>query len=198
MHWTDLNHELENIKNTLDLPYTNFDVKMNFSMSSLIIQKELKKWQKPIAEVLEETGRTENPEICMKMVNWVLQQQGIDIFKILQNSTPFWFFEKTEYFEILAISKIHYGSNMEYSKQKMHWADLNHELEKRKNTLDLPYTNFDAKMNFSISSLIIQEGIEKMAKTYRWGVRRNWKDPGPRNLHKDGKLGASTARHRIF
>ena len=54
----------------------------------------MKKWQKGIAEVLEETGRTQNPGICMKMVNWVLQQQGIEIFEIWQNFTPFRFFEK--------------------------------------------------------------------------------------------------------
>ena len=74
----------------------------------------MKKWQKPIAEVLEATGKSQNPGNCIKMVNWVLQQQGIDIFKIWQN-----------------------------------------------------FTNFDVKMNFSISSLIIHKGIEKMAKSYR-------------------------------
>ena len=49
----------------------------------------MKKWQKGIAEVLEETGRTQSPEICMKMINWMLQLQGIVNFEILQNFAPF-------------------------------------------------------------------------------------------------------------
>ena len=46
----------------------------------------------------------------------------------------------------------------------MQQAGLIYDLEDRKNTLDLSYINFDAKMNYSISYHIIHEGIKKGQK----------------------------------
>ena len=67
--------------------------------------------------------------------------------------------------------------------QKMQRADHIYDLEERKNTFDISYINFEAKMNFSISHHIIHEGIKKMPKRYRRGVSKNWKDSEPENLH---------------
>ena len=55
----------------------------------------------------------------------------------------------------IAILKINSGSNREDLWQKMQQAGLIYDLEDRKNTLDLSYINFDAKMNYSISYHII-------------------------------------------
>ena len=71
----------------------------------------------------------------------------------------------------------------------MQQAGLIYDLEDRKNTLDLSYINFDAKMNYSISYHIIREGIKKRPKTYRQGVSKNWKDSEPENLHVDHGVG---------
>ena len=72
---------------------------------------------------------------------------------------------------------------------KMQQADHIYDLEERKNTLDLSYINFDAKMNNPISYHIIHEGSKKRPKTYRRGVSKNWKDSEPENLHADHTVG---------
>ena len=51
-----------------------------------------------------------------------------------------------------------------------------YDLEERKNTFDISYINFEAKMNFSISHHIIHEGIKKMPKRFLRGVSKNGKD----------------------
>ena len=64
-----------------------------------------------------------------------------------------------------------------------------YDFEERKNTLDLSYIDFDAKMNYFISYHIIHEGIKKRPKRYRRGVSKNWKDSEPENLHADHTVG---------
>ena len=159
---------------------------MNFSISHHIIHEGIKKFQKGIAGVLAKTGRIQNLKICMYIIMWMIQGTHKRNFKIWKILTSFWFFEKTEFFAILAISKIHSGSIIEDLWQKMQQADHIYDLEERKNTFDISYINFEAKMNFSISHHIIHEGIKKMPKRYRRGVSKNWKDSEPENLHKVG------------
>ena len=71
----------------------------------------------------------------------------------------------------------------------MQRADHIYDLEERKNTFDLSYINFEAKMIFSISHLIIRKGIKKRPKMFLRGVRKNWKDSEPENLHVDHGVG---------
>ena len=73
-----------------------------------------------------------------------------------------------------------------------------YDFEERKNTLDLSYINFDAKMNYSISYHIIHEGIKKRPKTYRRGVSKNWMDSEPENLHVDHTFGDPGNAHKKF
>ena len=64
----------------------------------------------------------------------------------------FWFFEKTEFFAILAILKINSGSNREALWQKMQQADHIYDLEERKLF----------EMNHNIQNLV--ESLEEKRK----------------------------------